>query len=177
MSITKTFEAHAKSVKNCTSESTQSFQQKCGLRHIDDTNSCSTVIKLVIPNPTAKSRHRMALRGKKVISYDIQHAEKEKAKTLSMQQMRENGLKPISDGQITAYMRFYLPIPKSLSRKRKIEFLGKPHTKKPDIDNYMKFYMDALTGVAYEDDKLIYSVEARKEYSDRPRVEIELKGV
>ena len=35
-------------------------------------------------------------------------------------------------------------MPKSWSKKKKAEYDGKPHQQKPDIDNYLKGYMDAL---------------------------------
>ena len=50
-------------------------------------------------------------------------------------------------------------------------------TKKPDLDNVIKAVLDALNGVAYKDDSRIVRIEARKEYSDSPRLEIHIKDV
>lgn len=46
-------------------------------------------------------------------------------------------------------------------------------TKKPDIDNIVKT-IDALNGLAFDDDKQIVKVTAEKLYSTEPRLEIEL---
>lgn len=75
--------------------------------------------------------------------------------------------------EATVYACF--PIPQSLSKKKRAELAGEPHTKKPDLDNVLKAVFDALNGFAYEDDALIYKVEAEKYYSDFPRVEVTLK--
>lgn len=42
-----------------------------------------------------------------------------------------------------------------------------------DIDNHIKSILDSLNGWAWEDDVQIMWIEARKCYSDNPRIEIE----
>lgn len=46
--------------------------------------------------------------------------------------------------------------------------------KRPDIDNIVKT-IDALNGLAFDDDKQIVKVTAEKLFSEEPRLEIELK--
>ena len=46
------------------------------------------------------------------------------------------------------------------SSDKKVEF----HGKRPDLDNLIKFYLDMLQGVMYEDDCSIYSINCRKIY-------------
>ena len=46
--------------------------------------------------------------------------------------------------------------------------------KKPDIDNVVKVYADALNGIAYHDDTQIVSLVCEKYYSDQPRVEVKI---
>lgn len=74
---------------------------------------------------------------------------------------------------------FYLPIPKSYSKKQKAEILSGrlKHTKKPDIDNLIKSALDALNGLAYADDSKIIKVAAEKQYSEKPRTELSIKEV
>lgn len=48
-------------------------------------------------------------------------------------------------------------------------------TTKPDGDNYLKAACDACNGVVWVDDALIVDMTIRKRYSDRPRLEIELR--
>ena len=43
---------------------------------------------------------------------------------------------------------------------------------KPDLDNLIKFVLDALNGYYYNDDKQVYKIEAEKRYSEKPRTEI-----
>lgn len=63
---------------------------------------------------------------------------------------------------------FYLPIPKSWSKKKKAEHDGAPHMQKPDVDNLLKALLDAI----YEDDSHIYSIAAEKRWSHTPRIEV-----
>ena len=55
-------------------------------------------------------------------------------------------------------IRFYIPMPKSWSSKRKREMYLTPHKAKPDIDNLIKSVLDALA----KDDSFIYSINAAK---------------
>ena len=45
---------------------------------------------------------------------------------------------------------------------------------KPDVDNIIKIYLDALNKIAYNDDNQVVSIICNKYYSDRPYVEIEI---
>jgi len=47
---------------------------------------------------------------------------------------------------------FYLPMPKSWSRKKQLAMNGKPHQAKPDLDNLLK----ALSDAVYNDDAHIW---------------------
>ena len=49
------------------------------------------------------------------------------------------------------------------------------HCKKPDLDNLVKFYMDALTNIFYRDDSLVHELRARKLYGLHNQVEIVLE--
>jgi len=58
-------------------------------------------------------------------------------------------------------------------------FCTRPRTTKKDaprgdIDNYLKT-LDVFNNILWKDDDLIRSVTARKEFSDEPRIELELK--
>ena len=78
------------------------------------------------------------------------------------------------DVPIVVNLIFGMPIPKSTSKKRvKVMLEGaiKP-TKKPDIDNMQKAVLDALNGLAWEDDSQIVKVTAEKEYAVNPYVHL-----
>lgn len=73
----------------------------------------------------------------------------------------------------------FMPIPKSTSKKNRISMLEghiRP-MKKPDADNILKAVMDALNGVAYEDDKQLVSTTCNKWYSEVPRTEIIIEEI
>lgn len=64
----------------------------------------------------------------------------------------------------------YLPLPKSLSLKKRQELAGTPHRVKPDLDNIVKSCLDALLSR----DQGIHEIRAKKRWEDAngPRVEI-----
>lgn len=64
---------------------------------------------------------------------------------------------------------FFLPIPKSWSKKRKAAAEGEPHMQKPDKDNLEKAWLDAL----FPDDSHVWSGWAEKRWSSVPRIEIQ----
>ena len=70
------------------------------------------------------------------------------------------------DSPIKVSLVFYMPIPKSTSKK-KMELMKSGairHTKKPDSDNLAKAILDGINGVAFEDDKLITELRIKKRY-------------
>ena len=78
------------------------------------------------------------------------------------------------DGPLAVTLVFHMPIPKSL--KRKIE-PGMVHCKKPDIDNLIKFTLDALTGVLFFDDSHVAQITAKKTYSDNIGTRVNIQKV
>lgn len=51
---------------------------------------------------------------------------------------------------------FYLPAPKERDKKRAL-YDGLPHTKKPDIDNLIKAFLDC-----FGEDKAVHTIKAKK---------------
>ncbi|MDD6796479.1 MAG: RusA family crossover junction endodeoxyribonuclease, partial [Clostridiaceae bacterium] len=84
------------------------------------------------------------------------------------------------EGNIRATITAYYKIPKSYTKKRVQaikEGLEYPQ-KKPDIDNCIKVILDALNGIAYEDDKQVVQVIAVKKWTeDIERVEFSLEEI
>lgn len=56
---------------------------------------------------------------------------------------------------------FYMPMPKSWSKKKKKEMYAKPHQQKPDLDNLVKGLKDAVL----DDDSTVYQTHAKKYWS------------
>ena len=61
-----------------------------------------------------------------------------------------------------AHVRFYLPCPKSWSKKKKAHYHLKLHTSKPDVDNLCKALLDSL----FTEDKGIADIRLTKFWAD-----------
>ena len=124
-----------------------------------------TIAFVVRGDPKSQKRHRMG-RG---FSYDPSKSDKANFMTLAF--------KHIPARPITSPIRFqvvyYMPIPKSWPKYRKLEAETDniPHIKTPDIDNLVKLNLDALAPF-WNDDKQVYQVTASKYYSHIPRTEV-----
>lgn len=68
-------------------------------------------------------------------------------------------------GSLSLEIIFYMPIPKSWSKKKQALAVGKHHTSRPDTDNLLKTVLDALNGVYFKDDSQISVIHAKKVYS------------
>lgn len=74
---------------------------------------------------------------------------------------------------------FGFKIPNSASKKTREKMINCDilPMKKPDVDNVLKAVMDALNGLAYDDDKQIVKVWVFKKYSEVPRTTILIQEV
>ena len=74
-------------------------------------------------------------------------------------------------------VKAYYPIPKSTSKKKKVQMLQGVllPDKKPDCDNILKCIADSLNTIAYDDDKQIVHMDIEKYYGEEPRTEVTLK--
>ena len=87
----------------------------------------------------------------------------------------QNPNKSMFIGPIEMNVVFYMPIPKSWSKKKQDEVYATFHKKRPDISNLIKFVEDGVQGVLYDDDCIISSVTAQKIYSFKPRTELTIR--
>lgn len=76
----------------------------------------------------------------------------------------------------TTYMDIRKAVYTTKDRKLRLSGSHRPVVK-PDTDNYIKSTLDGLNGLLWEDDNQIVDLMAHKYYSDKPRVEIEVKKV
>ena len=82
------------------------------------------------------------------------------------------------DSYIRIRMKFKFEVPKSYSKKKRIEALeGKIRPTKADIDNYIKSVLDVLNGKAFKDDRYIYAILAEKEYSEEASIEVSIESI
>ena len=132
-------------------------------------------MKIVIPGrPVAKRRPRFARRGKFVTTYNDQETEEGKVLLEIRQQLKGERWK----GPALVLIWFGMYIPKNTSlKKRRMMLSGEiKHTKKPDIDNMIKFYLDVMNMEVFNDDSCVYQLTAIKEYTDEPKTEIWITG-
>jgi len=135
------------------------------------------MLKIKIPGePIAKKRPRFARRGKFVTTYNDQQTEEGK---FIQQALFQIGKKEPLREPILIDMDFYKSRPKShYGTGRNAGKIKKSSPRwpitKPDIDNYIKFVLDCLNGVAWTDDSLVVLTKAGKFYSEKPRTEISI---
>ena len=82
-------------------------------------------------------------------------------------------------GPVAVSIDFLMQTPKSWSKAKKEmaqvqEILP---LKKPDIDNLVKTVLDALNGLAYDDDKQIIELSAHKRYNKYPGTVIRVREI
>lgn len=126
----------------------------------------------VVPGtPRGKGRPRFFKRGGHVGTYTDD-------KTAAYENLVRLACGAVKGGPFTGPVRLTVralfPIPKSWS-KAKRDAAG-CHTSKPDLDNVVKAVKDGLTGSAWLDDSLVYSIDAKKFYTHfEPRLEVFIK--
>lgn len=133
-------------------------------------------IRLTIEgHPVGKGRPKFTKAGH---SYTPAETREYESMIKTIYRLQYHGFKFPKDIPLDLRIRAYYPIPKSDSRAlhmKKLKNEIRPHNIKPDIDNVVKIICDALNEMAYHDDTQIVDQQARKFYSDRPRVEVLIK--
>lgn len=154
-------------------------------------------IHFTVPgNPKAQKRHRSWQKGQARGTYDPSASDKADFLVLC----RDNAPERPIEGAVGLSVVFWMPVPKSCSKRIKEEIAGWDglsqslgielrnyynamfvgdtstiiHIKRPDVDNLVKHLKDALTGIYWRDDSQIQIHCAYKLYSHRPRTELEI---
>lgn len=131
-------------------------------------------MKYIIPiEPKPQSRPRFRPNGKPYELKDMTDWKRAVALHLRGKQPRL-----IAKGPIMMCMTFYIYPPQTVSKsktKRPLENreLEKIFVdKRPDLDNYVKAFLDASDKILFKDDGQIAAITAQKLYSLNPRIEI-----
>ncbi len=126
---------------------------------------------IVYGNPIAKKRPRFSRRGKHVVTYNEQEKEEESFRNEVFHQLKST--EPCNS-PMRVFLQFWMKRPKSHFRTGKYsgilkEAAPKIHVGRPDVDNLIKFVFDALNGLVWTDDCIIYSIGAFKLYCEEPK--------
>jgi len=128
----------------------------------------------VLGPPQGKSRPRVCFKAGRAWAYTPKDTRDYEAKI----KKAARGGKKLS-GNVWMRISAVFPIPKSATKSKREEMLSgrvRP-TKKPDMDNIIKTIMDALNGIAYEDDKQVCEIHVEKIYGEIPKVMVEVRGI
>lgn len=118
--------------------------------------------------PISQPRHRVY----KNRMYNPIAKKKKEVRKESILIMREKGFEMLPDVPLEVELILCCPFPKSCSKRKKRALAWK--MTKPDGDNYLKFYLDVLSGVAYKDDAQIAAKHVYKIYAEKPGVYVNL---
>jgi Holliday junction resolvase RusA-like endonuclease len=125
--------------------------------------------------PIGKQRPRVTMRGGFARAYTPKQTH-EYENLVKTSYRSYNGLNKL-EGPISADINIYFEPPKSLSRKKKEHLVNENswYTSKPDTDNLIKSILDALNGLAYEDDSQVCEIYTQKKYGERSKIDVLLK--
>ncbi|MGL5751991.1 MAG: RusA family crossover junction endodeoxyribonuclease [Paraclostridium sp.] len=121
--------------------------------------------------PTTKERPRFSRNGYAYTTNKTRDFEEQ----LKWEYVKANG-KNYGESFIEVDLVFAFTVPKSWSKKKKEEALkGNIRPTSKDLDNIIKATTDSLNGVAYKDDRYIYSIKSQKKYDIEEYIEINIK--
>lgn len=122
-------------------------------------------IAIVIPGkPVGKGRPRFSMANGFARSYTPpKTVEYENLVRLAWMQAGHEKM----EGPIEVIIQASFQIPKGTSKKRAAEMDGKVYPHKPDCDNIAKVILDALNGIAYDDDGQVVSLTVEKRYREK----------
>ena len=134
------------------------------------------VMYTVYGEPVGKGRPRFAKRGAFVSTYTPQKTKTYEDEIRMMAKAAMGSSEPLETPVTVAiYIRVGLPASYSKQkRKDSMEGILKP-TKKPDIDNIAKCFLDAMNDIVYFDDKQVVNLHITKVYAETPAVEVMVK--
>lgn len=133
----------------------------------------SFVVFTVEGPPQGKGRPRFRRAGNFVTTYTDQKTKTYEA-TIKAWAQRAIGSGSPLEGPLSVDLYIRMGVPASTTKKRTEACLQNAElpTKKPDIDNIIKAYLDAMNGIVYKDDTQVVRLSAKKGYSLVPGVDV-----
>ena len=124
------------------------------------------------PVPLARPRFNYSQRNPRV--YDSQSEQK---LIMGISLAQQHGNMPFYTGPLILRATFYLPLAKSMSRRKAALYEDTPHYQRPDTDNLIKMILDCAQSVLFHNDSAVAIIDARKVYSSNPRTVFTLEEI
>ena len=134
------------------------------------------VMYTVYGEPVGKGRPRFARRGNFVSTYTPQKTKSYEDEIRMMAKAAMGASEPL-ETPITVAIYIRVGIPTSFSKQKRKDALSgiiRP-TKKPDLDNVAKCFLDSMNEIVYLDDKQVVNLHVTKVYAETPAVEVMVK--
>jgi Holliday junction resolvase RusA-like endonuclease len=134
------------------------------------------VMYTVYGEPVGKGRPRFARRGNFVSTYTPQKTKSYEDEIRMMAKAAMGASEPL-ETPVTVAIYIRVGIPASFSKQKRKDALSgmiKP-TKKPDLDNVAKCFLDSMNEIVYLDDKQVVNLHVTKIYAETPAVEVMVK--
>lgn len=135
----------------------------------------------VLGNPVAQARPRFAQMGNHVRVYDSKASAEEKAavRLIAQQAIKQQQWAfPSPEMPIRVEIVSCRKIPKGkqrwFSEAARLNLVAPLN--KPDNDNILKLYMDAMNGVVYPDDKQVFDARVRKVFGEQAYTYVKVIG-
>jgi Holliday junction resolvase RusA-like endonuclease len=128
--------------------------------------------------PVPKGRPRFSTRGKFPVAYTPEKTKNYESEVAMMAKAAMGASEPL-EGALEAFIYVTFAVPASYSKKRTEACLSgqEKHTKKPDMDNVVKYVIDGMDKIVFENDSQFTSIHATKVYGEVAKVEVLVKQV
>lgn len=130
----------------------------------------------VYGQPVGKQRPRFVRRAKHVSTYTPAKTKTYEDEIRYMARAAM-GASPPLETPVTVAIYIRVGIPTSFSKQKRKDALSgiiRP-TKKPDLDNVAKCFLDSMNEIVYLDDKQVVNLHVTKVYAETPAVEVMVK--
>lgn len=134
------------------------------------------VTYIVYGEPQGKGRPRFARRGNHISTYTPQKTKSYEDEIKMMAKAAMGASEPL-ETPVTVAIYIRVGIPTSFSKQKRKDALSgiiRP-TKKPDLDNIAKCFLDSMNEIVYLDDKQVVNLHVTKVYAETPAVEVMVK--
>jgi Holliday junction resolvase RusA-like endonuclease len=114
------------------------------------------------PVPSQRARHSKT-------SHHVYNPQRALQHILASHLMQQHDGQPLFEGPLEMIITWYMPIPKSITPRRRELLVAKYHHIKPDVDNLERLLLNACNGVIFKDDCQISRIVKQKVYDHEPR--------